>query len=213
MRRRSSCVPWDATSHPPVARLHDQTSGRGRLRGCDGDTAAPCPHVATRASSRGRREGTRVGGGGRQAPNGQRGGSSHGARRRQPAVPSAACQRRGQDRQGGGAPETVEALVATRIDQLGPGDRALLRWASVLGVSFSGSLIADVLEDDAEVGAASEAWERLGQYVERDPHVPGAFRFRHALIRDAAYEGLSYKRRRELPPRRRGHRANAGRTS
>ena len=45
-------------------------------------------------------------------------------------------------------PETVEALVATRIDQLGPGDRALLRWASVLGVSFSGSLIADVLEDD-----------------------------------------------------------------
>ena len=35
-------------------------------------------------------------------------------------------------------PETVEALVATRIDQLAPGDRALLRWASVLGVSFSG---------------------------------------------------------------------------
>ncbi len=44
-------------------------------------------------------------------------------------------------------PETVEALVATRIDQLAPGDRALLRWASVLGVSFSGSLIADVLEE------------------------------------------------------------------
>ena len=95
-------------------------------------------------------------------------------------------------------PETVEALVATRIDQLGPGDRALLRWASVLGGSFSGSLIAEVLEDDAEVGAASEAWERLGEFVERDPDVPGAFRFRHALIRDAAYEGLSYKRRREL---------------
>ncbi len=95
-------------------------------------------------------------------------------------------------------PETVEALVATRIDQLGPGDRALLRWASVLGVSFSGSLIEEVLEDDAEVGAASEAWERLGEFVERDPDVPGAFRFRHALIRDAAYEGLSYKRRREL---------------
>ena len=98
-------------------------------------------------------------------------------------------------------PETVEALVATRIDQLGPGDRALLRWASVLGVSFSGSLIAEVLEDDAEVGAASEAWDRLGEFVERDPHVPGAFRFRHALIRDAAYEGLSYKRRRELHAR------------
>ncbi|HLE99156.1 MAG TPA: adenylate/guanylate cyclase domain-containing protein, partial [Gaiellaceae bacterium] len=95
-------------------------------------------------------------------------------------------------------PESVEALVATRIDQLGPGDRALLRWASVLGVSFSGSLIVDVLEDDPQVGAASEAWDRLSEFVERDPDVPGAFRFRHALIRDAAYEGLSYRRRREL---------------
>lgn len=95
-------------------------------------------------------------------------------------------------------PESVEALVATRIDQLAPGDRALLRWASVLGVSFSGALIVDVLEDDPQVGAASEAWDRLGEFVERDPDVPGAFRFRHALIRDAAYEGLSYRRRREL---------------
>jgi len=95
-------------------------------------------------------------------------------------------------------PETVEALVATRIDQLAPGDRALLRWASVLGVSFSGALILDVLEDDPLVAAGSEAWDRLGEFVERDPDVPGAFRFRHALIRDAAYEGLSYRRRREL---------------
>jgi class 3 adenylate cyclase/tetratricopeptide (TPR) repeat protein len=95
-------------------------------------------------------------------------------------------------------PETVEGLVATRIDQLAPGDRALLRWASVLGVSFSGAIIAEVLEGDALVAAGSEAWDRLGEFVERDPNVPGAFRFRHALIRDAAYEGLSFKRRREL---------------
>ena len=36
-------------------------------------------------------------------------------------------------------PDCVESLVATRIDGLAPGDRALLRWASVLGVSFSGA--------------------------------------------------------------------------
>lgn len=95
-------------------------------------------------------------------------------------------------------PDTVEALVATRIDRLAPGDRALLRWASVLGVSFSGSLIADVLEGDPTAAADSEAWDRLAEFVERDPDVAGAFRFRHALIRDGAYEGLSYKRRREL---------------
>ncbi|MFL5920002.1 MAG: AAA family ATPase [Gaiellaceae bacterium] len=95
-------------------------------------------------------------------------------------------------------PETVEALVATRIDRLDAGDRALLRWASVLGVSFSGALIDDVLEGDEDVASASDAWDRLGEFVERDPHAPGAFRFRHALIRDAAYEGLPFKRRRDL---------------
>ena len=95
-------------------------------------------------------------------------------------------------------PDSVETLVATRIDGLAPGDRALLRWASVLGVSFSGALIADVLEGDSTAASDSEAWDRLAEFVERDPEVAGAFRFRHALIRDGAYEGLSYRRRREL---------------
>jgi tetratricopeptide (TPR) repeat protein len=45
---------------------------------------------------------------------------------------------------------------------------------------------------------ASEIWDRVTEFVERDPDVAGAFRFRHALIRDAAYEGLSFRRRREL---------------
>src|SRR3954471_1420630 len=98
-------------------------------------------------------------------------------------------------------PDTVEALVATRIDRLAPGDRALLRWASVLGVSFSGSLIAAVLEGDPTSASDSEAWDRLLEFVERDPEVAGAFRFRHALIRDGAYEGLSFRRRRELHAR------------
>ena len=98
-------------------------------------------------------------------------------------------------------PETVHELVATRIDRLAPGDRALLRWASVLGANFSGVVIAAVLEDDPTAAADSEAWDRLGEFIERDPHVPGGFRFRHALIRDAAYDALSYRRRRELHAR------------
>jgi class 3 adenylate cyclase/tetratricopeptide (TPR) repeat protein len=98
-------------------------------------------------------------------------------------------------------PDTVESLVATRIDRLAPGDRALLRWASVLGVSFSGSIVTAMLEEDPTSASDSEAWDRLAEFVERDPDVPGAFRFRHALIRDGAYEGLSFKRRRELHAR------------
>jgi tetratricopeptide (TPR) repeat protein len=58
-----------------------------------------------------------------------------------------------------------------------------------------------VLEVGSTSEADAEAWDRLAEFVERDPDVPGAFRFRHALIRDGAYEGLSFKRRRELHAR------------
>jgi tetratricopeptide (TPR) repeat protein len=88
--------------------------------------------------------------------------------------------------------------VTTRIDSLAPGDRALLRWASVLGASFSADLVARVLEDDPDAELDAESWDRLAEFVERDPYVAGNFHFRHALIRDAAYEGLSFRRRREL---------------
>ena len=95
-------------------------------------------------------------------------------------------------------PETVEALLATRIDGLAPSDRTLLRWASVLGPSFHSSEVRAVLAVDESASTDDEAWDRLAEFVERDPLVAGGFRFRHALIRDAAYEGLSFRRRREL---------------
>jgi predicted ATPase/class 3 adenylate cyclase len=98
-------------------------------------------------------------------------------------------------------PESVEGVVTTRIDSLETADRALLRWASVLGSTFSGELVARVLEGDPDAALDSESWDRLAEFVERDPYVAGMFRFRHALIRDAAYGGLSFRRRRELHAR------------
>ena len=98
-------------------------------------------------------------------------------------------------------PETIEATLAARIDKLDPGDRALLRWASVLGGSFPGPVIADVLEADTTAAADSDAWDRLSEFVVRDADVPGNYRFQHALIRDAAYDGLSFRRRQELHAR------------
>jgi class 3 adenylate cyclase/tetratricopeptide (TPR) repeat protein len=108
---------------------------------------------------------------------------------------------RGSDQGVDELPESVEGVLTSRIDSLAPGDRSLLRWASVLGSSFSSDLIARVLEDDSDAALDAESWDRLAEFVERDPYVPGTFQFRHALIRDAAYEGLSFRRRRELHAR------------
>ena len=96
-------------------------------------------------------------------------------------------------------PDTVEALVATRIDQLAPGDRALLRWASVLGVSFSGSLIAEVLEGDTDVAS------RLGG-------VGPARRIRRARSRSRRAPSASATRSSETR-RTRGSRSSAAENS
>ncbi len=92
-----------------------------------------------------------------------------------------------------GLPDTVEAMVTAQIDQLAAPDRRLLRVASVLGLRFR-SALAEQLLDESATGAA--AWRRLGDFVIQDG--AGFHRFRHALMRDAAYEGLAYRRRRDL---------------
>jgi hypothetical protein len=66
-------------------------------------------------------------------------------------------------------PDTVETLVATRIDQLAPGDRALLRWASVLGVSFFDNVALNLTRehlDQAGIvpGTQVEITSRGGRY-------------------------------------------------
>ncbi|TMK97445.1 MAG: tetratricopeptide repeat protein [Actinobacteria bacterium] len=99
-----------------------------------------------------------------------------------------------------GLPATVEALLAAQIDRLAAPDRALLRHASVLGASFQGHLLREVLPRDRGPSLDDAAvWRRLGEFLSREQG--DLIRFRHALIRDAAYEGLPYRRRQEIHAR------------
>jgi class 3 adenylate cyclase/tetratricopeptide (TPR) repeat protein len=93
-------------------------------------------------------------------------------------------------------PETVETLITTRIDTLDPGDRFLLRNASVLGAHFELDLLADVLADELEDIGDLARWRRLGEFVAWEG--TSKLRFRHDLFRTVAYEGLSFRRRREI---------------
>jgi tetratricopeptide (TPR) repeat protein len=65
-------------------------------------------------------------------------------------------------------------------------------------MSFDAALVEALLDDDDATGD-HEAWQRLAPFM--DDEGGGRYRFRHALIRDAAYEGLPYRRRRELHAR------------
>jgi class 3 adenylate cyclase/tetratricopeptide (TPR) repeat protein len=93
-------------------------------------------------------------------------------------------------------PESVETLLTSRIDGLDPPDRMLLRYASVLGRTFELDLLEEILRDELDGVRDPEVWRRVGHLVERGEH--DTLRFRHELVRATAYEGLSYRRRRQI---------------
>jgi len=99
-------------------------------------------------------------------------------------------------------PPTTSALLAARIDRLDAADRTLLMAASVMGQIFYRQAL-DVLAADVDVGAHLSSLMRK-QFVrpERsDLSGVEALAFRHLLIRDAAYDGLTKAARADLHER------------
>jgi len=92
-------------------------------------------------------------------------------------------------------PASIDAAAMARIDQLDPGDRTLVRRASVLGMSFHPGRVLDVLPEGARA-PASETWLRLSNVFALDPD--GHVRFKRPALREVAYEGLPYRERRAL---------------
>lgn len=102
------------------------------------------------------------------------------------------------DAQGTGSgelPRSVETVIAARIDRLEPGDRRALRFLSVLGDRFDAHLLDASLSTLGVDSGQSDRWERLAEFVTRDDQ---RFAFRNALVREVAYEGLTFRRRRQL---------------
>lgn len=91
-------------------------------------------------------------------------------------------------------PDSIEAVVTADIDRLSPSDRIAIRCASVLGVTFDEEVLRAAL--DGEVVLDEGVWQRARGLVDR--HADGRMRFRNSLVRDTAYEGLPFRRRREL---------------
>lgn len=87
-------------------------------------------------------------------------------------------------------PDKVEVAIAARIDDLPPDRRQLVRTAAVLGTVIPKALLTVVS------GGGSASQDLFGSYFEA--FGTDALRFRHRLFRDVAYEGLSYRARRQL---------------
>jgi class 3 adenylate cyclase/tetratricopeptide (TPR) repeat protein len=100
-------------------------------------------------------------------------------------------------------PPTIQALLAARLDQLDPSERHVLERGSVEGEVFHRGGVAALVQDETPVDGWLVALVRkdlvrpeLGQLAGED-----GYRFRHLLIRDAAYEALPKATRAELHER------------
>lgn len=92
-------------------------------------------------------------------------------------------------------PPTVQAVVASRLDHLGEEARSLARTASVFPrASFGLEELSLLANPRPEALAELEEAEVLV----RDPDRERAWRFRHHILRDVAYESLPKRERRRL---------------
>jgi len=102
-------------------------------------------------------------------------------------------------------PPTIQALLAARLDRLPPLERAVLERAAVVGKEFWRGAVTELspTEDRAEVSAALLSLVRKELVrPERSAFLgDDGFRFRHALIRDAAYAAIPKSVRAELHER------------
>jgi len=96
-------------------------------------------------------------------------------------------------------PETVVAMVSTRMESLDAESRRLLRAASIFGETFWEQGVLALLGESTNADWTAHA-ERLRQLVRQELVVPSAtsqfagdveYRFRHAIVRDAAYAALT----------------------
>ena len=99
-------------------------------------------------------------------------------------------------------PPSIHALLAARLDRLPPEERAVLESASVVGKEFWRGAVAELMGDveRGSVGASLMTLTRK-EFIEPARSIfpsEDGFRFRHILIRDAAYLGVPKETRAQL---------------
>ncbi|MEO6059033.1 MAG: adenylate/guanylate cyclase domain-containing protein [Candidatus Limnocylindria bacterium] len=102
-------------------------------------------------------------------------------------------------------PPTIQALLAARLDGLGSEERAVIERASVEGKVFHRGAVTELAPELMR----PQVRERLANLMRMELLRPDqasfvgeeAYRFRHLLIRDAAYQALAKQTRSELHER------------
>jgi class 3 adenylate cyclase/tetratricopeptide (TPR) repeat protein len=97
-------------------------------------------------------------------------------------------------------PPTLRALLAARLDQLEPAERAVLERGAVEGELFHRGAVQALAPEETQITPRLALLTRKDLIRPDRAQLPGddGFRFRHLLIRDAAYDALPKSTRVDL---------------
>jgi class 3 adenylate cyclase/tetratricopeptide (TPR) repeat protein len=99
-------------------------------------------------------------------------------------------------------PPTVEAVLASRIDRLPPGEKELLQILAVTGREFTFPLIRRVATNDEPELQRMLGDLQSGEFIYEQPAFPDPeYSFKHALTHEVAYNSLLSERRKLLHER------------
>jgi class 3 adenylate cyclase/tetratricopeptide (TPR) repeat protein len=105
-------------------------------------------------------------------------------------------------------PPTINALLTARLDQLAEPERRVLEAASVVGKEFFLGAVEELIPDESRADVRTQLMSLVRkEFIRPDRSTlpdEDMFRFRHLLIRDAAYEAMPKSLRADLHERTAG---------
>ncbi len=87
-------------------------------------------------------------------------------------------------------PETVQAVIRTRLDRLAPDTRDTLRVAAVIGREFTRAVLEELVDPELDGAAALNELRRVGLVQQTSVAPEPAYRFKHVLTQEVAYDTL-----------------------
>jgi serine/threonine protein kinase/tetratricopeptide (TPR) repeat protein len=97
-----------------------------------------------------------------------------------------------------GLPDTVQAVIRTRLDSLDPDALEVLRIASVIGREFSNDVLIEVLGKERSPERAIEQLNSAGLIQQSGLPPQRGYRFKHVLTQEVTYDSLLGHQRRSL---------------
>ena len=96
------------------------------------------------------------------------------------------------------APDTIQGIIAARIDRLDEDVRQTLRFASVIGKTFNFSILENIAEPGAKLAQVLQELQRLDLIYEKTLAPELEYEFKHDLVQEVAYSALLLEKRKEL---------------